>query len=350
MRVYGKGSVIRRENKPRGKCRVWELSIKTEDGRRTKAFHGSWTEAQEALAVFRSELSGESDGGVLLGHYLKEWHGRRVASGRYAYKTMYNEDVRVRRLVDALGEVPLPKLTWAVVDGVYSDLAADYAPSSISLLNTTLNTAINQAVREGLLAHNPLKGHPSPKAGRTQSKALSNAQIDELSRRLDPNDGRQLAALLCLLCGLRKGEVIALRWEDWDGESIHVERADDGLGNDKPPKTNAGVRSIPVPSWLVPVLEGLRKDPQDPICPDFFGRRLSGNALGTWWHDNRGRFGVQCSLHELRHSYLTRLARAGVHPRTMMSLAGHDSMKVCLEIYSHVSDDMQREAVRAAFG
>lgn len=349
MIVHGKGSVIRREDKPRNKCRVWELSLKTEAGRKTRAFHGSWSEAQEALEAFRAEVSGIVGGGLLLGRYLGEWHQKRVESGRFAYKTMRSEDWRVQMLADILGEVPLPSLDWKTIEDAYARLSG-YSPGTLAVLNTTLNTALNHAVRDGLMASNPLKRQPVPRAGRSSSKALSDAQIDSLTKALDPSDGRQLAALLCLLCGIRKGEAVALRWEDWDGESVHVERADDGKGNDKPPKTSAGVRSVPAPSWIVPVLDGLKKGSDAPMCPDFFGRRLSSNALGTWWHDNRERFGVTCSLHELRHSYLTRLARAGVHPRVMMSLAGHDSMAVCLEIYSHVSDDLQRDAVRNAFG
>lgn len=244
----------------------------------------------------------------------------------------------------------LEEVTWELAEQTYARWRGRYKNGTICIMHQTLDGILTEAARECLISSNPVKGQKAPRFGRSDSKALSDEQIDALAEALDPSDGRQLAALLCLTCGLRKGEVLALRWSDWDGESIHVERADAGDGTDKPPKTPAGVRSIPVPSWLAPVLDGMAGRADEPICADMYGRRLGGNSFGSWWYHFRRTVGVDCTLHELRHSYLTRLARAGVHPRVMMRLAGHDSMRVCLEIYTHVSDDMQRDAVRNAFG
>lgn len=357
MEVLGAGSVVQRDkSKPRGKCRDWELSVQVlVDGvkrRRTRAYHGAWRGAQAALAEFAAELADTAPpSGYTFERYARRWHARRVESGEFALKTMRNEAIRIDALCREFPDMALEDLTADVLRSRYPAWRARWSQATMDVMHETLSTMLRAALADGLVATNAAKEAGRPKGGRASSRrALPESEMRRLSHALDPSDGRQLAVLLCLTCGLRKGEVVALRWSDWDGESVHVERADDGTGHDKPPKTPAGVRSVPAPSWLAPVLDGLRGDPPEPLCMDAWGRRIGGGALSTWWHGFRASVGTDATLHELRHSYLTQLARAGVHPRVMMRLAGHESMKVCMEIYTHVSDDMQRDAVARAFG
>lgn len=357
MKVLGNGSVVQRDkSKSKGKCRDWELSVRMEEqGRkrtRTRAFHGTWTQAQAALADFRAEVADAAPpSGYTFEQYARRWHRKREESGAFAYNTMRAEGVRIGPLCREFGGMKLEEVDAAAIEGAYASWRRMYAASTMYSLHETLEVMLGEALKEGLVPSNAARDAGAPKGGRPVDRdALSAKDAERLAHALDPSNGRQLAALLCLVCGLRRGEAIALRWGDWDGESVHVERADDGKGSDKPPKTRAGVRSVPAPSWLAPVLDALRGDPSEPMCQDAWGRRLRSNPFSQWWRKYRGGFGVDCTLHELRHTYLTQLARAGVHPRVMMRLAGHDTMSVCMEVYTHVSDDMQRDAVQRAFG
>lgn len=83
------------------------------------------------------------------------------------------------------------------------------------------------------------------------------------------------------------------------------------------------------------------------VC-DAHGRALKPNAVTHWWARHRAEYGCDgVTLHELRHSYITSLARAGVHPRVMQDLAGHSSPRVTMEIYAHVTLADKRAAVRS---
>lgn len=356
MKVMGKGSVIQREpGKQRGKCRTWELSVLVDVAgqrkRRTRTFHGKWRDANIALISFREELA---DAAYPSDYTFKEyaycWHECREHNGLYAPKTICTEKTKIQMLCSVFGKVKLEALTESVVSDGFNELNERYSFSTLKSLRSVLSNILASAVRKGILSNNPAKQVKLSNSKLICRHALSAEELDEVARTLDPSDGKQLAALLCLTCGLRRGEVIALRWEDWDGTCIHVERADDGNGFDKSPKTRAGVRTVPVPSQIAIALDSMKQGAKEPICADEHHRRLKTGTLGAWWARFRRQTGVECTLHELRHSYLTQLARAGVHPRVMMQLAGHSSMKVCLEIYTHVSDEMQRDAVRKAFG
>lgn len=356
MEVVGKGSVVQREpGKPRGKCRTWELSVQVlQDGkrkRRTRAFHGTWREANTALLAFRAELEeAPASFSCTFGQYARRWHALREDSGAYALKTMSTETVKIRMLCSRLEDVPLGSIDVGPLEDAFGAWRLRYQTSTLASLRAVLSNIMGSAVKGGLIAENPVSNVRLPKAYGGGKRALSPEQIECLIDNLDPSDGRQLAVLLCLTCGLRRGEVIALRWGDWDGVSIHVERADDGDGHDRPPKSRAGVRSVPAPKKIATMLEPLRREAEAPLCADVQGNRIKSGTLGRWWSRFRTDVGMDCTLHELRHSYLTQLARAGVHPRVMMQLAGHSSVKVCLEVYTHVSDEMQRDAVKRAFG
>ena len=358
MEVLGNGSVVQRDkSKPRSRCRKWELSVRVvENGRKTtktRPFHGTYSNAVNAKKDFISELAGADDvagSGHTFETYANLWHSRRVDAGQ-CHNSRVNERIRIDRLCRYIGDLPLESIGVDDVEGVYESMRADgYAPSTIQLAHSTLSGVIKDAYRRGVIASSPLDRVIPPRGGHRERRALTNAQMDGLAAKMDIADGKEMGVMLCLCCGLRRAEAVALRWSDFDGSAIHVSRADDGEGNPKPPKTAASVRTVPVPRALASRMESMRGKPDAWICPNADGGYMTARSFGQWWTDYRHRYGVDVSLHELRHSYLTRLARAGVHPRVMQSLAGHSSMRVTLEIYTHVSMDMERDAVDAAFG
>ena len=78
---------------------------------------------------------------------------------------------------------------------------------------------------------------------------------------------------------------------------------------------------------------------------DFYAQRVHPDTFGKWWERDRKLLGLDgWCLHELRHSYLSMLAQQGVHPKVMQELAGHYSSQISMDIYTHVTSDMQQEA------
>lgn len=356
MKVAGCGSVIQREkDKPRSRCRKWELSVVAVDStgkrtRHTRAFKGTWTEAQAALREFVAEVEGSAPAsGWTVAEYADRWHEKRAKE--LAHNTSRAERARVAAIKKHIGGVLLGDVTPSMVEDMYDAMReGGSAESTVNVADMTLRTMFQDAVADGSMAKSPMVSVRKPKRGDAGRRALSDSEMDALASKLDPSDGRELAVLLCLQCGLRRAEAVAVEWRDVRDGCVFVERADAGDGTLKRPKTKAGVRTVPMPSSLADAMKSMRGAPSGRVCLTCYGEPFSATSLGMWWWKHRGDYGIDASLHELRHSYLTRLARAGVHPSVMQRLAGHSTMRVTMEIYTHVSVDMERDAVMRAFG
>jgi integrase len=149
-------------------------------------------------------------------------------------------------------------------------------------------------------------------------------------------------------CGLRRGEVCALKYMDIlrDFSAIYI-HSDMVLDKNKQwihkdmPKTSDSVRSVELPPEVIQMLgDG---DPDDYVV------RSTPAAISDAFARLRNRLGMSCRFHDLRHSYATRLAASGVHMRVAMELCGWSSVEMAARVYTHVSSDMARAAVMGAF-
>lgn len=353
------GTVIPLEPKPRAKCRKWELRVNLpkRGGRypkRTKRVHGTWTEANAALRGLIAECEGPRvDGSTTFAEYADAWHARRAASGRLAARTLQGEVPRLSAAKAVLGEKRMDAVTTADIEDLYAALSGGGAPSgrpwspkSVECMHKTLSALFRDAARDAVIASAPTSGAKRPKVPKAVRNVPTGGEVDSLARSMDPSDPHHMAVLLCLMCGLRRSEAVALEWRDYDGARILVRRASEEDGEPKPTKTMRP-REVPVPDVLRKEMDRLRGGPSERVT----SVPIRPKVLTRWWSRHRSEFGMDgVRLHDLRHAYLTRLAEAGVHPRVMMELAGHDSMDVCMEIYTHVNDAAKYDAVRAAFG
>jgi integrase len=162
------------------------------------------------------------------------------------------------------------------------------------------------------------------------------------------------AAYIALLAGLRIGEVCALTWGDYDGETLSVDKSianDSGEGlREKSPKTDAGEREVPVPPRLAEVLERRKQYQLDQIGASdlevdidgvrivggFDGSTMSPSAMSARWrkfakHNAiKGAAGRRDTCHDLRDSFGTALLAAGVDVKTSADLMGHGDGGVTL--------------------
>jgi integrase len=184
--------------------------------------------------------------------------------------------------------------------------------------------------------------------GRALSPAEQNALLDGLQNRRTPH----LATLipLLLLTGMRAGEALSLTWGQIDlmGKSLAVGRA----------KTANGTgRVIPINDDLASVLAAHRAwfvekfgepQPEHYLFP--WGKPVPSDPARhatdiTWgWDQLRAATGVSCRLHDLRHTFATRLAEDGTPESTMLALMGHMS-RAMLERYSHIRIAAKRDAM-----
>jgi len=168
-----------------------------------------------------------------------------------------------------------------------------------------------------------------------------------------------------LLCGLRRGECVGLTIEDIDFENkrISVKKAiryTSNQGVEKKPKTDAGIRQMPIPDILVPMLKNQckNKDYNVHVFTKVDGDRATGIAVRRWWesflrqcHIESGaklfrnsilletsNFGSDITPHYLRHTYATDIHAAGVHEKEQKHFLGHKSHDVT-DIYREISNE-----------
>lgn len=349
------GHLVPREDKPRSKCRIWELVVNMPKRgkrypRRTRRFHGTYREAQSALRDFIKELEGGNtvDGSILFSEYAESWHKRRAESGMYSQRTIDREPYRLKSATMHLGDMRMRDITTADIEDCYSKLIAGDSPSgkklqpwTISSIHNTLSKLFADAVRDNVVASKPTDGAKRPTIVQKERNVPTADLVDSMLDCMDFDDPRHMAIMLCARFGLRRSEAVMLDWSDWDGQRLHITKSAQDDGKPKPTKT-VKIREVPAPESAKVELDARKSE--GPICP------MKPAVLSRWWRRNRGRWGMDgVRLHDLRHAYATRLAEAGVHPRVMMQLGGWDTIDVCMEIYTHVHSETLDDAVNAAF-
>lgn len=376
-KVTGQGSVVQLErDRPRGKCRKWQLRVPVgKDARtgkykaRTRRFSGTYTQARAALREFIAEVEGDRAprrGGATFAEYCERYLGARVARGEIAENTRERMESQLRSACRHLGAVGMAAVTPGMLDEMYASMLGGDTLSgrpasgtSVAQTHRVIHTMFEAAKREGVVSENPCDRANPPRVDTEPKKALDPARAHEFIASLDPAEPHELALLLAVTMGLRRGEVCGLSWGDvdLDRRAVEVRHSLDKRGTLGPTKTRAGMRMLPISEVTGDALvraraaqeeaSGRRRD-EDPVVLAADGGRMSPAALGRWWGRNREGYGLpEFTLHELRHTYLTLLAESGVHPKVMQELAGHSSSRVTMDIYTHVNMTAKRDAVDA---
>lgn len=327
-------------------------------------------DADKALARLITELE---DGTrieprkLTVGQYLEQWLAG-LSSPRASTKRAYEVIVRVH-LSPVLGDVPLQQLTRAQVKALYEQLrtsdrakgrakgrrAAPLSPKSIHNVHLCLRKAFGDAIDDGLLRANPAERAHKLSTDRPEMKTWSAAEVRLFLDRCDTDDNRALWRL-ALQTGMRRGELLGLRWPDVDLDASRLSvqqqlvRADDQVVFG-PPKTKAGRRSISLDSGTVIALRAhkLRQSPlsasKDLVFARGDGRPHDPDVISQQFAAAGRRAGVKrIRLHDCRHTHASLLLEAGIHPKVVQERLGHSSVMVTLDRYSHVVPNMQDEA------
>jgi integrase len=287
-----------------------------------------------------------------------------------------------RHLSPALGNLPIEKLAPAHIQEFYNTLASGgrrdgragaLAPRSRRQIHRVLATALSRAVEQQLMARNPadIFRRRLPKVERHEMQTLT---AEQFARVLDAVRGASLywPVLLALATGMRRGEVLALRWKnvDLDRGSLRVVESLEQTGAGlrfKSPKNNRG-RAITLPTFAIDELRRLKHEQAESLL--MVGVRQSGDTLLCARADGEPTSPVALThafthlvgtlkkdlprvrYHDLRHTHATQLLLAGVHPRIAQERLGHSTIALTLDLYSHVTATMQEEAaakIDAAF-
>lgn len=244
----------------------------------------------------------------------------------------------IRRIGDAFRDEAVGEVTAAEINAFLADLGKNkgFSRRSVQLHRDILNMVLNDAIVSGDCAVNPCAAASMPKGLSSKKRELPDDEAIEAVKN-SKNAPFALFALFCLFTGMRRGEVLALTFEDIDAKNgkIRVNKAIEYIGNDphvKKPKTAAGIREVPL---LDPLAEILPKG-KGLIFAREDGGPLTKTQYRKRWKKYCDAIGFEITAHQLRHGYATILFEAGIADKDAQELLGHSTIAVTRDIYTHI--------------
>jgi integrase len=299
--------------------------------------------------------------------WLKDWADDNISNKTW---TRYSQLLR-RHLCSRFGTLPVQKLTAAHLQRAYAEMAkAGLADRTRLHLHRVTHTMLKHAMQWGVVSRNVASMVDAPRVKAREVEILTPAQIQAV---LDTLRGKSLYPIVAtaLGTGLRRSELLALRWQDVDLDSamLRVERALEQTKRGglvfRQPKTRHGKRSVSLPPSTVTVLRehrvtqleqrltlGLGKAPANALVfATWDGSTRSPNALTKEWSLAMQRAGLTATLHSLRHTHASTLIASGLDVLTISRRLGHGSPAITLGVYGHLfkPDDRAAAIMEAAF-
>jgi integrase len=287
--------------------------------------------------------------------------------------TYESYELNVARAVESIGPVRLQQLTPAMLNRLYGELGRTrkvdgkerppLSARSRRYVHTVLRHALADAVKWNGLARNVADAAQPPSAKAAKAAPMQTWNAEQLRTFLERvRDDRLHAAFhLAATTGLRRGELLGLRWRDVDLDAGRASIVQTLIGRRElsTPKTDNGRRSVAIDPATVAVLRGHRKDQLEerlawgPAYEDEHGLVFCREDGSPVWPQSLSRaferHAEQAGLpairfHDLRHTHATLALAVGVHPKVVSERLGHASVGITLDTYSHAIPAMQEDA------
>ena len=341
-------------------------------GRRRQKWRSGFATKAEAEAELAKTLAAMGQGmkvpnptNETVASYFVNWltyKKQYVRPGTYStYGWLVNYHI-----VPRLGSIKLGKLTPQMLLSVYEEMLEDgLAPQTVKHVHKVLHDGLETATKWGLAEMNAAKLVKAPKVPKHEMRVWNEEQLTQFFREFQ-NPRYYAIFFLAATTGMRRGELLALKWADIDFENAKLTvrrsyvRGYNGYVFQEP-KTAAGIRNIALSPQTVAVLRKHRVwQMEDRLAAPAFedyglvfcqrnGKPLTPQQLeGVWRHFFKKSSLPYIRIHDLRHTHASLLLKAGVHPKVVSERLGHSSVTITLDRYSHLLPGLQ-EAAAAKF-
>lgn len=359
-RGHGEGSAFQRSD---GR---WQGAVTigtTPEGRqRRKTVYG--TSQAEVLAkigeIKKQLLTGTfAATDLTVKDYLERWVSEKSRTVKPRTEDLYRDWIQ-NQINPRIGSVKLAKLTPIQVQAMVSEVADKVGVSTANKTRKTLFGALKQAVRWNLVPRNVCDAVAPLKETSKKMVLWTPEQVVKFLDTARPN--RYYAAFyLLIVTGLRRGEVLGLKWSDLKENRLYIQRSfvQTFKGTAwSTPKTERGNRYVTLPEDALRVLEQHHKlidaerlafgdtwaDP-DLIFPSEIGTPVTPTFFQGVWKRLQTRAGVPTArLHDMRHLHVSLLIKKGFDPRTVADRVGHTDPAFTLRKYSHMFEEHRQVA------
>lgn len=278
----------------------------------------------------------ESFGNQLFADIAGDWFG--VHCERIGFKTAEAYKAPFGRIVDRFGRFRIDQITAANINAFLLYLAdRGYSRRTVQMHRDILNMIFNFSIVAGHILQNPCNAVSMPRGLPVTPRELpDDAALSAVQTRTDAPFA--LFALVCLYAGLRRGEALALRYEDIDRQNkiIHVNKAVEYVGNNahlKSTKTASGTRDV----ILLDILADMIPDQKTGyVFSRDDGGMLTKTQYRNLWIKYCETIGFKITAHQLRHGYATILFEAGIPDKDAQDLLGHSDIAITRNIYTHI--------------
>ena len=325
---------------------------------------------QAALESGEVGLSGKMSVSRWADEWLETYKANTVGDAHYKNYEMYlgiiKDSIGQKRLTD-IKDTDLQKILNSRL--INRKKNKHRSRSDLSKLRMTIKAIFKRARISRLISYDPSENLELPAAKKGKRRSITDAERESILTLAKTHYSGPWIKMI-LYCGLRPGETRALDWRhiDFDKKIIHVSQAMKShsavIGA---PKTEAGIRDIPIPDVYIKDLAEMVAGPFDPVFTQpTTGKRHTEESMRCLWENFKRELDIMCGAelkrneiivsaiagdlvpYCLRHTYGTDLQNAGVPINVAKYLMGHGDISVTANIYTHTTEEVIGEASKKA--
>lgn len=328
----------------RRKDGLWQQSVTViVSGRKVQKYFYGKTKAEVLKKI--QAYTDEQATGPTFAAVADEWWEQHEPT--LAANTLKGYRPALHRAKEHFGDRRIRQITPAGINQFLRDVIkkinAAHKTAATQLM--VINLICRYAVENGYIPSNPARDVSLPRGlAKTTRKMPEPEDLQRIKDSTDVPFG--MFAFWALYTGCRRGELLALTWEDIDmkGRWVNVSKSlyySNGKAEIKEPKTQAGIRQIP----LVDKLAEKLKPGKGLIFANGKGGHITETQFQRAWGGYRETTGITCTPHQIRHAYATMLFENSVAPKDAQRILGHAQLSTTMDIYTHIRAE-QAERVK----